>query len=103
MFTHEQTQWFFFLSVVHAWLRSDVRIKRQAQSSGHQLCAIRFRSSKHIPREATERRATQLLLRLISANVYSDGVNHISFAAFTSWFLDVQRRDQNSHRAQTPQ
>ncbi len=34
---------------------------------------------------------------------YSDGVNHISLIAFTAWFLDVQRRDQNSHRAQTPQ
>ena len=94
---------FLVLSVVFAWLCSDVRIKRQAQSSGHQLCAIRCRSSKHIPREATQRRANQFLLRLNAAHVYSDGVNHISLIAFTAWFLDVQRRDQNSHRAQTPQ
>jgi hypothetical protein len=53
--------------------------------------------------DATERRATELLFRLTQRNFYSPGLNQSSFNFFTVWFLDVQRRVQNSHRAQTPQ
>ena len=53
--------------------------------------------------DATERRATELLFRLTQGNFYSPGLNQSSFNFFTVWFLDVQRRVQNSYRAQTPQ
>ena len=53
--------------------------------------------------DATERRATELLFRSTQRNFYSAGLNHRSLKFLTVRFLDVQRRVQNSHRAQTPQ
>jgi hypothetical protein len=93
MLSHEQTQCFVF-SVGSA--------RMVTLSHPHQAAGTEFRTSTlynsllsleaHSERE-TERRAKKILLRSISANVYTDGVNHTSFTALTAWFLDVQRLD----------
>jgi len=102
MLSLERNPRIFFLFGVHHWYAPIVHAAVGTEFMTRALYNAMLSLEAHCE-HAAERRATELPFRSTQRNFYSGGLNHRSLKFFTVRFLDIQRRVQNSHRAQTPQ